>query len=211
MSTKFPDQPSNSFSFFQTSLCVVFLMLSVFLFAEPVRAQLRYVQQRTADGVLEGVLSSDGKDRTFKGVPYAMPPVGPLRWKPPQPVASWTGVRKATEFGHRCVQTNVFEDMIFRDPGPSEDCLYLNLWIPEVHSETPLPVMVWIYGGGYHAGATSEPRQDGSNLSKKGVLVVSMNYRLGIFGFFSHPELARESGHDASGNYGLLDQLAALQ
>ena len=186
-------------------------MLNVFLFAEPVRAQLHYVEQRTADGVLKGVLSSDGKVRTFKGVPYAMPPVGALRWKPPQPVASWTGVRRATEFGNRCVQTNVFEDMIFRDPGPSEDCLYLNLWIPVVHSETPLPVMVWIYGGGYRAGATSEPRQDGSNLSQKGVLVVSMNYRLGIFGIFSHPELARESGHDASGNYGLLDQLAALQ
>src|SRR5260370_2988793 len=130
MSTKFPDQPSNSFFFFHAGLCAVVLMLKVFLFAEPVRAQRHYVEQLTADGVLKGVLSSDGKVRTFKGVPYAMPPVGALRWKPPQPVASWTGVRRATEFGNRCVQTNVFEDMIFRDPGPSEDCLYLNLWIP---------------------------------------------------------------------------------
>ena len=177
----------------------------------PVSAQqLRYVQQRTIDGVLEGVVSPDGEVRTFKGIPYAAPPVGPLRWKVPQPVAPWSGVRKAVDYGPRCMQTRVFDDMVFHDAGPSEDCLYLNLWLPE-HHRSKLPVMVWIYGGGFVAGATSEPRQDGGNLSKKGVLVVSMNYRLGIFGFFSHPELARESGHKSSGNYGLLDQLAALK
>ena len=174
-------------------------------------AQLRFVQQRTASGVLEGVISPDGKVRTFKGIPYAAPPVGPLRWKPPQPVAPWTGVRKASEYGPRCMQTRVFSDMVFNDAGPSEDCLYLNLWMPVLRSKQRLAVMVWIYGGGFEAGSTSEPRQDAGNLSKKGVLVVSMNYRLGIFGFFSHPDLAGESGHDASGNYGLLDQLAALR
>jgi para-nitrobenzyl esterase len=109
------------------------------------------------------------------------------------------------------MQGSIYSDMIFHDSGPSEDCLYLNLWMPANPASSKLPVMVWIYGGGYQAGATSEPRQDGGNLSKRGVVVVSMNYRLGIFGFFSHPELAKESGHDSSGNYGLLDQLAALQ
>jgi para-nitrobenzyl esterase len=174
-------------------------------------AQIRNVQQKTADGVLEGVVSADGNVRTFKGIPFAAPPVGPLRWKAPQPVTPWTGVRQASEYGARCMQGSIYSDMIFHDSGPSEDCLYLNLWMPANPASAKLPVMVWIYGGGYQAGATSEPRQDGGNLSKQGVVVVSMNYRLGIFGFFSHPELAKESGHDSSGNYGLLDQLAALQ
>jgi para-nitrobenzyl esterase len=173
-------------------------------------AQGRYVQQRTANGILEGVVSADGKVRTFKGIPYAAPPVGPLRWKAPQPIAPWKGVRKAVDYGARCMQKEVYSDMVFYDDGPSEDCLYLNLWMPEVHSKARLPVMVWIYGGGFRAGSTSEERQDGGNLSKKGVLVVSMNYRMGIFGFFSLPDMAKESGHDASGNYGLMDQLAAL-
>jgi para-nitrobenzyl esterase len=107
--------------------------------------------------------------------------------------------------------------MIFHDEGPGEDCLYLNLWMPEaaVAGKAPeqvrLPVMFWIYGGGFAAGSSSEPRQDGGNLSKNGVMVVSCNYRLGVFGFFSHPDLAKESGHNASGNYGLLDQVAALR
>ncbi len=189
----------------------VFAVLAAFLIPSMSHAQLRYVQQKTPNGILEGVVSPDGKVRTFKGIPYAAPPIGPLRWKPPQPATPWTGVRKAVDFGARCMQTRVYDDMIFRDAGPSEDCLYLNVWLPENHGQSPLPVMVWIYGGGFKAGATSEPRQDGGNLSKKGVLVVSMNYRLGIFGFFSHPELAKESGHNSSGNYGLMDQLAALQ
>jgi para-nitrobenzyl esterase len=172
---------------------------------------LRTSQVKTPDGVLEGVISADGKVRTFKGIPYAAPPVGELRWKAPQPVQSWTGVRKASEYGPRCMQARIFDDMVFHDAGPSEDCLHLNLWMPANPAAKKLPVMVWIHGGGFVAGASSEGRQDGGNLSKKGVLVVSMNYRMGIFGFFSHPELDTESGHDASGNYGLLDQVAALQ
>jgi para-nitrobenzyl esterase len=173
--------------------------------------EVKFVQQRTGDGVLEGVVSADGKVRTFKGIPFAAPPVGPLRWKAPQPAAPWTGVRKAVEYGPRCMQGRIFDDMIFHDAGPSEDCLYLNLWMPANPPPGKLPVMVWIYGGGFAAGGSSEPRQDGGNLSKLGVLVVSLNYRLGIFGFFAHPGLTKESGHNASGNYGLLDQVAALE
>ncbi|HEY7303602.1 MAG TPA: carboxylesterase/lipase family protein [Bryobacteraceae bacterium] len=166
---------------------------------------------KTDKGAMEGARSADSKIRIFKGIPFAAPPVGDLRWKAPQPVASWGGVRKAVEFGPRCMQTNVFGDMVFRDKGPSEDCLYLNVWTPAKAADAHLPVMVWVYGGGFVAGATSEPRQDGENLARKGVVVVSMNYRLGIFGFLALPELAKESGHKASGNYGLLDQVAALQ
>lgn len=168
-------------------------------------------QVQTASGTLEGLTSPDKKIRIFEGIPYAAPPVGNLRWQPPQPVASWQGVRKATSFGARCMQGSIFKDMIFRDPGPSEDCLYLNVWTPAASADEHLPVMVWIYGGGFQAGATSEPRQDGTNLAHKGVVVVSMNYRLGVFGFFSHPELTKESPNHASGNYGLMDQAAALQ
>ena len=129
---------------------------------------------------------------------------------PPQPVKPWSGVRMAIEYGARPMQGRIFDDMVFHDAGPSEDCLYLNLWIPEKAKGGKLPVMVWIYGGGFMAGATSEPRQDGGMLCQKGVIVVSMNYRLGIFGFFAHPQLTQESEHHASGNYGLMDQAAAL-
>src|SRR5450756_2551557 len=187
------------------------LLAGILLLPQALRAQLRSVEQRTANGVLEGVISADGKVRTFKGIPYAAPPVGPLRWKAPQLAAAWTGVRKATEYPARCMQAPIYPDMVFNDKGPSEDCLYLNLWMPAAPEKTPLPVMVWIYGGGFAAGATSEPRQDAGNLSKKGVMVVTMNYRLGVFGFFSHPELTKESRRKASGNYGLLDQVAALE
>ncbi len=205
---------------FQTSRLGIFgfLSLAIMFGAQTMHAQsLRTVQARTAAGVLEGVVSADNQVRTFKGIPFAAPPVGPLRWKAPQSASPWTEVRKAADYGPRCMQARVFNDMIFNDSGPSEDCLYLNLWMPEAayKSKPPeqvkLPVMVWVYGGGFAAGATSEPRQDGGNLSKKGVMVVSFNYRLGVFGFFSHPDLALESGHNASGNYGLLDQVAALE
>jgi para-nitrobenzyl esterase len=169
------------------------------------------VQVRTAAGLVEGAKSADGKVTMFKGIPFAAPPVGELRWKEPQPVTPRKGVRKATEFGARCMQARIFADMVFRDSGPSEDCLYLNVWTPGTSAKTKLPVMVWIYGGGFQAGATSEPRQDGEQLAHKGVVIVSMNYRLGIFGFFSHPGLTAESPHHASGNYGLMDQAAALK
>ncbi len=155
-------------------------------------------------------IAADGVT-AFKGIPYAAPPAGALRWKAPKPAMRWKGVRDGAEFGPRCMQANIYGDMVFRDKGPSEDCLNLNVWTPAATAGAHLPVMVWIYGGGYAAGAASEPRQDGQNLAKKGVVVVSMNYRLNIFGFFAHAELAAESGRNASGNYGLLDQLAALE
>jgi len=166
---------------------------------------------RTDRGVVEGTMSADGRVAIYRGIPFAAPPVGNLRWKDPQPVAKWKGVRKATEFGARCMQGHVFGDMVFRDNGPSEDCLYLNVWTAAASPKAHLPVMVWIYGGGFVAGSASEPRQDGEKLAQKGVVVVSFNYRLGVFGFFTSAELAQESGHNASGNYGLLDQVAALE
>ena len=166
---------------------------------------------KTDKGKVHGKLSADGQVRIFLGVPYAAPPVGPLRWKPPQPEAKWKGVRDATNFGYRCMQPQIYSDMHFRDPGESEDCLTLNVWTPAKNKKANLPVMVWIYGGGYIAGTTSEPRQDGEHLATKGVVVVSMNYRLGVFGFFVHADLAAESPEHASGNYGLMDQTAALR
>ena len=169
------------------------------------------VEVHTEAGLVAGTNDADGKVVIFKGIPFAAPPVGELRWREPQPVARWEGVRKATEFGARCMQARIYEDMVFRDAGPSEDCLYLNVWTPGISAKTKRPVMVWIYGGGFQAGATSEPRQDGEHLAHKGVVVVSMNYRLGIFGFFSHPGLTAESAHHTSGNYGLMDQAAALE
>lgn len=183
----------------------------VFLLVAMIASGTAIAQVKTDSGAVEGTTSADGKVQIFKGIPYAAPPVGSLRWKEPQPVAKWEGVRKATEFGAHCMQGPIFGDMAFRDAGQSEDCLYLNVWTPKAEAGAKLPVMVWIYGGGFQAGATSEGRQNGEALAHKGVVVVSMNYRLGIFGFFAHPELTKESPHHASGNYGLLDQTAALQ
>jgi para-nitrobenzyl esterase len=166
-------------------------------------------QVKTKSGIVEG--KEMGKVHAFLGIPYSAPPVGDLRWKPPMPVKKWGGVRKATNFGAYCLQGNIYGDMDFRGATSSEDCLFLNVWAPADPSKKKLPVMVWIYGGGFVAGSTSEGRQDGTHLAEQGVIVVSMNYRLGVFGFLVHPELAKESGRNSAGNYGLLDQLAALR
>ncbi len=165
---------------------------------------------KTDKGKVQGTLTTDGQVRVFKGIPYAAPPVGNLRWQPPQPAAKWHGTLAATAFGHHCIQTNPFSDMTFPDPGPSEDCLTLNIWTPANARPGTLPVMVWIHGGGYTAGSASEPRHDGQYLAHHNVVIVTLNYRLGIFGFFTHPDLVAESPHHAAGNYGLLDQAAAL-
>jgi para-nitrobenzyl esterase len=169
------------------------------------------IQVKTAEGKVEGRLSADTKVRAFKGIPYAAPPVGNLRWQAPQPPPKHDGTLMAKEYGHRCVQTNPFSDMVFQDAGPSEDCLTLNLWTPaDAKPGAKLPVMFWVHGGGFTAGSASEPRHDGYSLARHNVIVVTINYRLGIFGFFAHPRLTAESPHHASGNYGLLDQAAAL-
>ena len=167
-------------------------------------------QVKVESGMLEGIAAADPAVRVFEGVPFAAPPVGALRWQAPQPPAAWSGVRKADQFGDRCYQGNIFPDMIFRDKGTSEDCLYLNVWRPNP-ARKHLPVLVYFYGGGFAAGASDEPRYDGTNFARKGIVVVTANYRLGVFGFLAHPELTAESPHKASGNYGMLDQVAALQ
>jgi para-nitrobenzyl esterase len=143
----------------------------------------------------------------FKGIPYAQPPVADLRWREPMPVKPWAGVRDATAFGATCAQNPAFG----RPGSLEEDCLFVNVWTPEWPSHSRRPVMVWIHGGGNYAGTTSDPRMDGERLAHHGVVLVSLNYRLGSFGFFAHPVLTRESPHHASGNQGILDQIAALK
>lgn len=163
-----------------------------------------------AGGVLEGMIEPASGVRAFKGIPFAQPPVGDLRWRPPQPAAPWSGVRTAHRFGPRAMQRPVFGDMNFRSHGMSEDCLYLNIWLPPAPTAAGLPVLVYFYGGGNIAGDGSEPRYAGERLAQQGIITVTTNYRLNIFGFFAHPELTAESPQGASGNYGYLDQTAAL-
>ncbi len=162
-------------------------------------------------GILEGTIDPGSGVRSFKGIPFAAPLVGDLRWRPPQPAAPWAGVRPAHQFGPRAMQLPVFGDMSFRSNGMSEDCLYLNVWAPAAPAEEQLPVLVYFYGGGNVAGDGSEPRYDGARLAQSGIITVTANYRLNIFGFFAHPELTQESPHHAAGNYGYLDQAAALR
>jgi para-nitrobenzyl esterase len=164
----------------------------------------------TEQGPVHGFVTPVGT-RAFLGIPYAAPPIGPLRWQAPQASTPRKGPAfEADHFGHRCIQFVNYGDMVFRDPGQSEDCLSLNIWVPAAKADKPLPVMIWIYGGGFVGGATSEARQDGQFLAQRGVIVVSMNYRLGLLGFLTHPVLTAESPHHASGNYGLMDQAAAI-
>src|SRR5665648_342679 len=134
-----------------------------------------------------------------------------LRWKAPQPADNWDGVKETKSFGPRPVQSIVFGDMNSRSPGMSEDCLYLNVWTPAKQNTHGLPVLVYFYGGGFVAGDGSEPRYDGASMAEKGIVVVTVNYRLAIFGFYAHPDLSAEAPYKASGNYGLLDQNASLE
>ena len=167
---------------------------------------------KIANGFIEATAQQGSDVRSFKGIPFAQPPVGDLRWREPQPVKNWTGVRSAYQFGPRCMQrTSPNADYWFRSNGMSEDCLYLNVWTKAKSGQERLPVLVYIFGGGFQNGDGSEPRYDGASMSGKGMVVVTVNYRTNIFGFFSHPELTKESPHHGSGNYGLLDQVAALE
>lgn len=169
------------------------------------------VQTKIENGVIEGNYDTKSGIQTYFGVPFAKPPVGELRWKTPQPLDNWTGVKATKEFGPRPMQTVVFGDMNSRSNGVSEDCLYLNVWTPAKRNTKDLPVLVYFYGGGNVAGDGSEPRYDGESMSKKGIVVVTCNYRLNVFGNFAHPELSAESSYKGSGNYGYYDQLAALK
>lgn len=169
---------------------------------------------RVDRGELQGVVA-DGV-AVFKGIPFAAPPLGDLRWRPPQPAARWTGVRQAEEFGADCMQGR-FGPPPAAAAGapaarvPSEDCLFLNVWRPADPTARGLPVMVWIYGGGFTGGSSASPSTSGAEFAKQGVILVSFNYRLGRFGFFAFPALSRDRPDETKGNYAYMDQIAALQ
>ena len=169
------------------------------------------IQVMTNKGMVEGNYDTHKNLQTFFGIPFAKPPVGDLRWKAPQPMEAWSGVKVTKDFGPRPVQINVFGDMKSRSAGLSEDCLYLNVWAPAGSTAKNLPVLVYYYGGGNVAGDASEYRYDGASMAQKGMVVVTTNYRLNVFGFLAHPELSAETPYGASGNYGSLDQVAALE
>ncbi|HSL86030.1 MAG TPA: carboxylesterase family protein, partial [Bacteroidales bacterium] len=186
------------------SLLVLLIVATLIRCSNGTSALLVRVEGGRVEGVEENGIT------VFKGIPFAAPPVGDLRWKPPQPVKRWKGVLKADRFAPACPQ---FQRIM---PGmtpveTSEDCLYLNVWTPAQSSGERLPVMVWIYGGGFSMGSTSVPLYSGENLARMGVVVVSVAYRIGPLGFMAHPGLTAESEHNASGNYGLLDQIAGLR
>jgi para-nitrobenzyl esterase len=187
--------------------------VATFLFTLGVASAAIREPVRLDTGLVSGVAGKDAQVLVFKGVPFAAPPVGNLRWAPPKPAPHWDGVRRADEFGNVCMQGG---------PGGrgrsgaapakmSEDCLYLNVWTAAKSAGDKRPVIVWFHPGGFNTGSGSQPGFDGEALAKKGVVVVTVNYRLGVFGFFAYPELTQESDHRASGNYGLMDQVAALQ
>jgi para-nitrobenzyl esterase len=166
-------------------------------------------QVGTREGIVEGLYESGIS--IFKGIPFAAPPVGQLRWKAPQPAAHWAGVRQAREFGPNPMQEPVFGDMNFGTRKVSEDCLYLNIWTPAKTFQEKLPVIIYFNGGGLIAGSGSEPRYDGMSMARKGIVAITANYREGIFGFFAHPQLSRETTYKGSGDYGFLDQVAAIR
>ena len=168
------------------------------------------LQVRTAAGVVEGT-ELDGGVKAYLGVPFAEAPVGELRWAAPQPKQPWEGVLETKQFGADPMQLPIFGDMAFRGQGFSEDCLYLNVWTTAKTADDKLPVLIYFNGGGLMAGSGSEPRYDGAALAREGVIGVTANYREGIFGYFAHPELTAEASYHGSGNYGFLDQVAAVR
>jgi para-nitrobenzyl esterase len=185
----------------------LFAVLGVIIcIAAPVPAQISTA--KITGGTVEGVVR-DGI-ASFKGISFAAPPVGDLRWRSPQPIKPWEGVKKADEFGPGPMQDTAFGAMLGGPQKISEDCLYLNVWTGAKKAGEKRPVMVWIYGGGFGIGMTSTPAYDGTNLAKKGVVMVSVAYRVGPMGFLAHPELSKESGK-GSGAYGIQDQIAGLR
>jgi para-nitrobenzyl esterase len=184
-----------------------FLVVSSLALGAPATVQLE-------SGLISGTNGSSPDVRVYKGIPYAAPPVANLRWRAPEPTVHWDGVSKADQFGAMCMQPafrgGAGAAAPVTPPKMSEDCLFLNVWTVASAGDRR-PVMVWIHPGGYNTGSGAAPGYDGEALAKKGVVLVTINYRLGIFGFFSHPELTKESEHHASGNYAFMDQVAALQ
>ncbi|MEY2595451.1 MAG: hypothetical protein RI965_723 [Bacteroidota bacterium] len=184
------------------------LLVFNFFIMGTLQSQSKDPQANTNYGTVEGAREESGI-LSFKGIPFAAPPVGDFRWREPQPLKKWKGVLQTKKFGPRAMQAPIFGDMNFRSNGMSEDCLYLNVWTQGIKGKAP--VLVYFYGGGFVAGDGSEGRYDGESMAKKGIVTVTVNYRLGVFGSLAHPELTKESPHQASGNYGLLDQAAALK
>ena len=203
-----------------TLLCLAGVALTGFVAAAPPASEPPTVP--VAGGRISGTTTRDGAVRIFRGIPFAAPPVGDLRWKAPQPVLPWSDVRQCDQFGPSPMQGSPApfgpwsaEYLIPKEP-ISEDCLYLNVWTGSRSTGAKLakerrPVLVWIYGGGFNSGGSGVPIYDGEAMARKGIVFVSVNYRVGPFGFLAHPELTTESGHNASGNYGLMDQVAALR
>jgi para-nitrobenzyl esterase len=185
-----------------------YVAAATLLCALSVTATAEVTTARVSGGQVEGTATNGVA--SFKGIPFAAAPVTELRWKKPQPVVAWTGVKKANAYAPACMQDPAMLRFTNAPETVSEDCLYLNVWTPAKSASERLPVMVWIYGGGFAAGATSSSTYDGTRLAEKGVLVVSIAYRVGPFGFLAHPELSRESGK-GSGNYGLQDMIAGLE
>jgi para-nitrobenzyl esterase len=192
----------------------IFIFMGLFVLkihAEPIDTV------QTEAGLVSGTKNQSGDITVFRGIPFAAPPVGELRWKPPQPVEPWSGVRKANTFGPSPMQNEPApfsmwsEEFLIPKEPIDEDCLYLNVWTGANDTAGKRPVLVWIYGGGFTSGGSGVPIYDGEAMAEKGVVFVSINYRVGIFGFFAHPALTQESVHNASGNYGLMDQIAALE
>jgi para-nitrobenzyl esterase len=193
-------------------LAILWVSLAVLLAAPKADAALDSTVHIDS-GVIDGIPALTPNVMVYEGIPYAAPPVGDLRWKPPQPVTPWPAVRNADRYGPACMQyyMDAYSTANFGDyETKSEDCLYLNVWTAAKTAADKLPVLVWIHGGGFRVGSATERLHHGDNLAAKGVVVVTLNYRLGVFGFLAHPELSKESGHSASGNYGLMDQIAAL-
>src|SRR5205823_8310627 len=182
--------------------------IAIILFALSLAAAIKD-PVRTASGPVAGAPGKNAEVQVYKGIPYAGPPVGALRWKEPQPIAAWKEVRHATEFGAPCTQAPYPETSPYYSPlrPTSEDCLTLNVWTAAKSATEKRPVMVWIHGGAFTRGSGSTPTYDGERLASKGAVLVTVNYRLGVFGFFAHPELTKESDRNSSGNYGILDQV----
>lgn len=194
---------------FSTFNCFVAVLMAMSFMACSQQKKELTLQVKTQAGVVEGI-AEDGIKK-FLGVQFAAAPVGELRWQAPQPVPAWDGVREAKAFADDPMQPNIYGDMNFRGSGRSEDCLYLNIWTPATYVNEGLPVLIYFNGGGLMAGSGSEPRYDGTAIAQLGVIGVTANYREGVFGFFAHPDLTAEASYKGSGNYGFLDQVAAIQ